>query len=62
MEYIERTVIMKKNYMQELMASVGVSGYEEKIRSLLIEKLSGASADIHTDSVGNLICFRKGTD
>lgn len=48
--------------MQELMASVGVSGYEEKIRSLLIEKLSGASADIHTDSVGNLICFRKGTD
>lgn len=53
---------MKKNYMRELMASVGVSGYEEKIRSLLIEKLSGASDDIYTDGVGNLICFRKGTD
>ena len=53
---------MKKNCMQELIAAVGVSGYEKTIRSLIIEKLAGSSDDVYTDSIGNVICFRKGID
>lgn len=53
---------MEKNSVQELVTAVGVSGYEKAICSLIIEKLARLSDDVYTDSIGNVICFRKGTD
>lgn len=53
---------MGRNSIQELIVAAGVSGYEKTIRSLIIEKLTGASDDVYTDSVGNVICFRKGSN
>lgn len=51
---------MKKNSVRELVTTVGVSGYEKAIESLIIGKLHGVSDDVYTDSIGNVICFRKG--
>jgi len=53
---------MEINSMQELVAAVGVSGYEKTIRSLITEKLAGLSDEVYTDSIGNVICCRKGID
>lgn len=57
-----RRASMGKNSVQELVAAVGVSGYEKAICSLITEKLTGLSDEVYADSVGNVICFRKGTD
>lgn len=55
-------MIMKEHSLQELINMLGVSGYEQSIRSLIIEKLTGSSDDVYTDRAGNVICFRKGTE
>lgn len=55
-------IAMKKNSVRELVTVVGVSGYEKAIESLIIGKLNGLSDDVYTDSIGNVICYRKGID
>jgi len=39
----------------------GAPGFEQEIRSFLLNQLSGLSYEISTDSMGNVIAFRKGT-
>jgi tetrahedral aminopeptidase len=38
----------------------GAPGFEQEIRSFLLTQLSGLSYEINTDSMGNVIAFRKG--
>lgn len=39
----------------------GAPGFEQEIRSFLLKQMSGLSYEVKTDSMGNVIAFKKGT-
>lgn len=44
-----------------LSEAFGVSGAEDEVREILISKVSELCDNIEVDSMGNLICYKKGT-
>ncbi|MGC8566044.1 MAG: M42 family metallopeptidase [Caldisphaera sp.] len=49
------------NLLKKLSDSIGVSGYEDNIRQLVIEELKDYSDSIEIDSLGNVIATKKGS-
>ncbi len=48
-------------YLKELCELNGVSGDEGTVRSFIEEKITPYADSVHTDNIGNLIAFRKGS-
>lgn len=48
-------------YLKELTCIPGVSGNEEAVRAFISDKMEDRCDKMMTDSIGNLICFKKGT-
>ena len=46
--------------IKELCAISGISGREDAVRNYIIEKIKDYADEMHTDSLGNLIVFKKG--
>ncbi len=46
--------------IQELTEAFGVAGFEEEIRTLLLQKLQGRVDRVETDALGNLLAYRQG--
>lgn len=55
---------MNKNLdlLKSLCLSSGISGNEERIRNIIINEISNCDVKYYTDSLGNLIVFKKGTE
>lgn len=49
-------------YLKELTDLPGVSGDEEQVRAFIADKMQNLCDELVTDSIGNLICLKKGTD
>ena len=47
--------------LRQLVEMSGVPGHEDRVRKLVIEQLKPLVDDIRTDSMGNVIAFKKGT-
>jgi endoglucanase len=47
--------------IRHLTAAFGVSGYEEEIRAALRAEIAGLADEVRSDTLGNLIAFRRGT-
>ena len=47
-------------YLKELCALDGVSGWEDAVREYITEKVKPHAEEISTDALGNLIVFKKG--
>jgi len=48
------------NLLKKICKVPGVSGFEQKIRALVIEEVSPLVDDVTTDAMGNVIAFKKG--
>lgn len=48
-------------YLKELTCLPGVSGDEKAVRDFILEKINGKCDEILTDSLGNLMCLKRGT-
>ncbi len=51
---------MLKDTLATLCALPGVSSAEEEVRSWLRQRAQAAGAEVRVDTLGNLICFKKG--
>ncbi|WP_337400421.1 M42 family metallopeptidase [Congzhengia sp.] len=49
-------------YLKELTDLPGVSGDEGQVRAFIADKMQNLCDELVTDSIGNLICLKKGTD
>ena len=49
-----------KELLRELCLINGVSGDENAVREVIINKIKDVCDDIQVDNLGNLICFKKG--
>lgn len=49
-------------YLKELTGLPGVSGDEGQVRAFIADKMQNLCDELVTDSIGNLICLKKGTD
>lgn len=47
-------------YLKELTEIPGVSGDETRVREFIFDKIKGLCDEIITDSIGNLICIKRG--
>ncbi len=47
-------------FLKKLCEAHGISGREEAIRKIIREEMTGKVDEIRTDSLGNIICFKKG--
>jgi len=48
--------------LEKLTKAFGVSGMEDDVREIIENEIKNYCDEITTDSIGNLICFKKGTD
>lgn len=48
------------NLLKKITETPGTSGFESKIRNLIINELKGFVDDISTDNLGNIIAYKKG--
>lgn len=48
-------------FLKKLVEAFGVSGREERIREMVIEEMTSLVDEVSTDSMGNVIGFKKGT-
>ena len=48
--------------IRELAGAYGPSGREEEIRNLIEQKISSKVDEIYTDTLGNLIAVKKGSE
>ncbi|MBN2362856.1 M42 family metallopeptidase [candidate division WOR-3 bacterium] len=49
-------------YLEKLSNLCGVAGYEHNVRKFIKENVSKYVTSVETDSLGNLICYKKGTE
>lgn len=49
-------------YLEKLSNLCGVAGYEHNVRKFIKDTISKYVTSVETDSLGNLICYKKGTD
>ena len=47
--------------LKQLVEMSGVSGREDRVRQLVKEELESLNFEVSTDTLGNVIGFRKGT-
>ncbi len=50
-----------KSVLQQLSEASGVAGYEEEVRTRVIEQMSDRVDEVRTDALGNIIGLRRGT-
>lgn len=50
-----------KAIIKKLVEAYGPSGHEEQVRKIIKDELTGLADDIRTDTLGNLIVYKKGT-
>ena len=48
--------------LAEICETPGVSGFEQKVRELVIRELKGLVDEVSTDNMGNVIAIKKGTE
>src|SRR5512141_977037 len=46
--------------LAEICETPGVSGFEQKVRELVIRELKGLTDEVSMDNMGNVIAFKKG--
>ena len=51
---------MNKELLQQLCNANGISGDEGSVRDIIISHIENSGAEYSTDSMGNLIAFKKG--
>ena len=53
---------MNESFLQKLLDSISVSGYEEPVQKTVEAELSGYAQEIRRDEMGNLVCVRNKED
>lgn len=52
--------MIDKELLFQLLNAYGVSGFEERVRDILVAQMKGIVDDVYADKLGNLICHKKG--
>lgn len=51
---------MDYNLLEKLCLAFGPSGYEREVRNIITDEIKDAATEYYTDTVGNVIAFKKG--
>ncbi|MCD6289657.1 MAG: M42 family metallopeptidase [Anaerolineae bacterium] len=57
---MEASSVEVKTVLQRLSEASGVSGYEDEVRSLVVEQMRALADEVRVDAMGNVVALRRG--